>query len=367
MTIDSRVKADPEFELLLAASRTQVDGFVADRVHELVDDDFEWGHFLFLGRYHRVLELLYQSLRKAVPGVINGEVENYLRNVAHRTVAYNMVLLRELGRLSDELKAVGIDMINFKGPVLAHLAYGNMGLRSSVDLDFLIRDEDLPRLEEFLQADGYDVASRMQNLNAFQRTAYLRLARQISFVDRRRAVGLDVHTHVMPPGYRYAFSFDDLLERSNEINVGGFKLRVFAPEDTIHLLCFHGVKNRWDHLKHVCDVAEFARAHPDLDWDDTLRRAEKTRGERILYHGLHLARMLLDFETPPEVTGRIKSASYLPPLANIAVDNLLRSHQQVLGRKERINFHLRTQDNLANKTRYCLYSVMRHVGGIIDI
>jgi hypothetical protein len=242
-----------------------------------------------------------------------------------------------------------------------------MGLRSSVDLDFLIREEDLPRLEEFLEADGYDVASRMQNLSPLQRRAYLRLARQISFVDRRRAVGLDVHTNVMPPVFHYGFSFDDLLERSHEVPVGGFQLRVFAPEDTILLLCFHGVKNRWDHLKYVCDVAEFVRAHPDLDWDDALRRAEKTRGERILYHGVSLARTLLDVHTPPEVTRRIESAAYLPRLSEIAVDNLLHSHLQLLGRRERIEFHLKTQDGLANKARYCMYSVMRNVGGVIDI
>jgi hypothetical protein len=363
----ARKTGDPEFELLLYAARTDVDAHAAQRIVDIIENGVEWGHLLFLGRHHRVLELLYQSLRRHAPSAIRGEVESYLRNEAHRTVAFNMILLRELVRMYRMLGEKDIEMISFKGPLLAQLAYGNLGLRSSVDLDFLIRPKDLGGLEEVVKADGFEVAQRMTTLSPFQKHAYLRLARQISYVNGTRGIGLDVHTNVMPPGYRYKYSFEELLARSRVVEAVGRPVRVFAEEDMLHLLCFHGVKNRWDQLKYVCDVGEVVRSHQDLNWDEVLSRAEDTRGERVLYHGLHLARLLLDTPLPPEVIRRIGRASYVDRLAEIAVENLLNSSQQMLNQRTRIEFHLKTQDGLVNKSRYVMYSLMRHVGGVIDI
>lgn len=362
-----RQTGDPEFELLLYAARTHVDDHASARIVEIVDEGVEWGHVLFLARHHRVLELLYQSLRLHTPIAIHGEVESYLRNEAHRTVAYNMILLRELVRLYRMLGEQGVEMISFKGPLLAQLAYGNLGLRSSVDLDFLIRPEDLGGLEKVVEDDGFEVAQRMTTFTPFQKQAYLRLARQISYVNPVRGVGLDVHTNVMPPGYRYKYPFDDLLARSRVVESVGRPIRVFADEDILHLLCLHGVKNRWDQLKYVCDVAEVVRSKADLNWDDVLSRAHQTRGERVLYHGLHLANLLLDAPLPGEVVRRIDGMAYTARLAEIAIDNLLHSSQIMLSQRTRFEFHLKTQDGVANKMRYVMYSLMRHVGGIIDI
>jgi hypothetical protein len=357
----------PEFELLLLASRTELDSRVEDRICSLVEEGIEWGHLIYLARYHRVLELLYQSLRRVVPGAIKGDAENFLRNAAHRTVAYNVILLRELGRLYEEMRAEGIDMISFKGPLLAHVAYGNLGLRSSVDLDFLIRPDSLPRVEALLIDNGYHVAQRMTGLSSFQRKAYVSLARQITYLSPARGVGLDVHTAVLPPGYRYRFGFEDLRQRSRMATASGVSVPVFAAEDMIHLLCFHGVKNRWDQLKYVCDIAEFARSHADMQWDEVFARARKTRGESVLLHGLHLAHVLLQAPLPEVVTSRIERNRTVVRLAEIAAANLMASHDTKLEWRHRVEFYMRSQDGISNKARYVMYSVMRHVGGVIDI
>lgn len=367
MTVANRISHSVEFDLLLQTARASLGEQAQARTVLLSEHEVEWEHFLYLTQYHRVTELVYQALRKYAPGAIKGDVENFLRNAAHRTVAYNMVLVGELGRLNRILAEAELPFITFKGPVLAQTAYGNLGLRSSVDLDLLIRPADFPRLQDLLIEQEYELGSRVTEMSSLQRRAYLHLARQMSFVNRRRVIGLDVHTHVMPPGYYYPFSFDELYQRSRSVRVGSTNVQAFEAEDMVHLLCFHGVKNRWDQLKYVCDVREFVLSHPDLDWDAVIDRAVRIRGERILYHGLHVAAALLEMPLPPEVRRRVEQASYGESLADLARTNLMNSQEQMLSNRERMRFHLNIQDTLLNRARYVMYSLMRHVGGVIDI
>ncbi|MFW5955406.1 MAG: nucleotidyltransferase family protein [Rhodothermales bacterium] len=367
MTAGHTITASPEFDLLLSSARTRLEGSAAERIEDLIAGPIEWEHFLFLAQFHRVTEVVYQTLRKQAPYAIAGDVENFLRGVAHRTVAYNMMLVQELARLKDVLESEGIRFFTFKGPALAQEAYGNLGLRSSADLDILIRPEDLERLEELLFLDGYEFGSGVRDLSPFRRRAYVGLSKQLSLINVKRMVGLDVHTGAMPPGYRYSFGFDELWERSRLERVGPESVRLFAPEDTLHLLCYHGVKNRWDQLKYVTDVAEYVRSHPDLEWETLIRRAEETHGERILYHGLHVASRLSDAPVPKEIAGRYEQEGYIEELAEIVLENLKNSYREPLDWRTRATFHLRTQDDLRNRARYSLYSLMRHVGGVIDI
>lgn len=56
----------------------------------------------------------------------------------HAVVARNLRLIHELGGLCDGLHAEGVDVLTLKGPVLAALAYPDIGSRACVDLDILI-------------------------------------------------------------------------------------------------------------------------------------------------------------------------------------------------------------------------------------
>ncbi len=367
MTVADRTSRSIEFDLLLETARTSISEPARQRIAEYVEAGVEWEHFLFLTQYHRVTELAYQALRSSVPIAIKGEVENFLRNAAHRTVAYNMILVGELKRLSGKLSEAGIEFISFKGPGLAQSAYGNLGLRSSVDIDILIRPSDFEKLEEVVFEAGYQFGTGVKNLSPLQKKAYRHLARQMSFVNIPRAIGLDVHTGVMPPGYFYPFSFEELYARSKRSRVGGAEVQEFQDEDMVHLLCFHGVKNRWDQLKYVCDVREFVAAHPDLDWDLIMERAAKIRGERILYHGLKLASDLLGLEIEPAVERQMRLMTGGNEIVSLARKNLIYSHNEMLSARDRMRFHFGIQDTLINRSRYALYSLIRHVGGIIDI
>ena len=349
----------PELELLFCCARTRQRPLYSERIKELLQQDIDWKKLSQLAAFHRVQPLLYKSLVKtgsegAVPPAILDRFNHQMRFAAVR----NLTLLKEMERLSERFDDNGIPAIAFKGPILAQRAYGNLGIRPCVDLDILIPKEAFGKVEELLAADGYEHVPKTKDMKGVRKAFHLYLARQCTFA-RPPALGLDIHTSVMPPGY-HPFDFDALYGRSQRLSIAGMEVPGFAPEDLLLILCFHGVKNRWEALKHVCDVAELIRAHPDMDWDVVAERARSARGERVLWLGLYMAHALLGADLPPTVLRRAEQDRHVKPLAESMISYLQRSHTGVLDYEDRMQFHLKVQDTLPAKMRYIYYCLLRY-------
>jgi hypothetical protein len=349
-----------EFDLLFCCARTQLDEGCIERIRALLGTSPDWNLVLQLAAFHRVVPLLHRSLQAVHSSQLPAGLLNYLHPAVISAAAHNLTLLKELGRLTKLLEGEGVPSIAFKGPVLAHIAYGNVGLRPSTDLDILIRRGDLARLEHVLTADGYQPFRKVQHLKGIGKAFYIHLSRQYPF-SRDEIFNLDVHTGHMPFGYHTPDRFDDLWRRSEQITIAGVTVTSFQPEDLLQILCFHGAKNRWEALKHVCDVAELIRARPEMNWDVVLERARLTRGERILNLGLTLANGWLDAPLPTDVLNRIRLDKRIERLSISLKESLFRSHLELLDHKDRFHFHMLTQDTLATKSRYLLYTLLRKI------
>ena len=60
-----------------------------------------------------------------------------------------------LAQVCAALESQGIPAVAFKGPVLARRAHGDVALRPAIDLDLLVRRDDLHRAVTVLAAQGY--------------------------------------------------------------------------------------------------------------------------------------------------------------------------------------------------------------------
>lgn len=170
-----------------------------------------------------------------------------------------------------------------------------------------------------------------------------------------------MHTAVMPPGYCYPIDFETLYDRSVAVTLSGEEARSFCTEDLIQILCLHAVKNRYEALKYVCDVAEVVRSQPDLDWDAVIRTARAVRGERILYVGLDLARRLSGATVPNRIVSYIEREPSVRELSGFVTDRLAHAHERSMSSRERLFFHLNIQDTLWTKIRYGIYVFNRRL------
>jgi len=73
----------------------------------------------------------------------------------YRTAAHNALLLAERDALLDELAALGVCAVPLKGAALLGTAYPNIALRPLGDLDLLVAEHDLARVDAHLVARGF--------------------------------------------------------------------------------------------------------------------------------------------------------------------------------------------------------------------
>jgi len=143
-----------EIQLLLACSRTTVDAARALRVRELVQQGVNWDDVLASAEAHDTRPLLARSLASTMPDDIPAHVTASLRRWVQANRLRSMRLTAELARLSRALQRAGVAALPLKGPLLAEMAYGDVTLRYSIDLDLLVRRQNLERALAVLADSG---------------------------------------------------------------------------------------------------------------------------------------------------------------------------------------------------------------------
>ncbi len=356
--------ARPEYKVLTLCCRTELTPTHTEQiVRHLSDEDLQWNYLVTLAGYHGVQPLLYCHLRTMEDRLLSEQHMTWLRGMVGARSAHSLILMQELGRLSDVFKDEGIPMMAVKGSVLAETVYGGVALRPFVDIDLLIHREDFAQLEDLLHRQGYG----SRELSPFQKTSYLYINGQYTFWRRIQSLGaaaafIDVHTAIMPPGYAYSEDFDSLMARSMTVPIAGRQVPTLGREDLLQVICYHGFKNRWDRFKYICDLAELIRAYPDLDWEAVYHRMHAMHSRRILRLGLFLASELLEAPLPDQVREDVLKDKRVRELGQDVIDRMPRqAHIKVEPYWDRVRLNVLAQDTIGGGLRYGAYSAARRV------
>lgn len=307
----------PEHRLLLACARASLDEEAKRSIQVLLESDLDWGRLLRSARRHRVTLLLAKNLKAVSDASVSGPHQERLREHTREFAARNAYLGQELVRLLRRFEAERVPVIPYKGPLVASLAYGNLGLREFNDLDFLVRPDDVARVSAVLRDEGFETADRYTP----EEQEHL----QREFKEHCFQSGLVVvepHWSITARRYPFPIDYDALWARTCHANFLGAKVRVFAPEDWLLILCVTGSKSQWRRLELVCDVAESLRAFPNLDWAAMQRTASASGSERMLRLGLALATGLLQAPVPDETAARLRTDRKVQRLKDAVITNL---------------------------------------------
>ncbi len=280
--------------LLLACARAHSTEEDEAAIRRLLDEDIDWTQFARKAIDHGLAGLAGHTLARLVPDRVPGDILGAFGSLIAQTRANNQAILNELFKLVDELAAAGVAAISFKGPALAMQAFGDLGLRGFRDLDFLIADPDLPQTIKTLHDFGYQ---RSGNLTAEQFDLIHRMQGQ-EILFKPDAVAIEPHTRLTPLKMALDIDYGGLWRRAQPRDISGRALLTFSPEDTFLVLAIHGGKELWWDVKWACDVADFAAAHPQLDWNKIASRARTQGCHRMLLVATSLARNFLGARVP---------------------------------------------------------------------
>jgi hypothetical protein len=295
--------ASPEWKLILACARTRLDESQRCRIQELLNGSpLEWTDFISLAAEHRVDSLVSRVLWSEFSDQVPPASLVCLKEAEGIRAHWNLRLTGRMIGLLDLFNSAGLTVIPYKGPTLASLAYGNLALRGSEDLDFVLPQREVTRAYRLL----LDAGLRTALDPSIERDARF-LERgdlgQYLFSAGHEPIIVELHTERTLRYFPAPLEWDGLEARMETVLVGGRSLRTFSVEDLLVLLSVHGAKHFWNRLSWICDIAELAQIPRGVDWELSELLARRMGCRRMWLLGLSLAHEMFDAPMP-EVVGR---------------------------------------------------------------
>lgn len=205
----------------------------------------DWDRFDRVVTRHRVAGLVADGLRRAdiaVPPAIAARAATAARQ------ALNMA--RETVRLQRAFDSAGISAMFVKGATLAMLAYRDLSVKQSWDIDLLVDPEDAAAGRCLLEGLGYRLIEPTLDCEQFAR--FLPFGKECVFLHEASGIAVELHWRLISnprllPGISTAPQLRD-------VSLGGQRVRTLADEPLFAYLCAHGTLHGWARLKWMADV-----------------------------------------------------------------------------------------------------------------
>ena len=272
----------------------------------------DWTYIVERATHHNILPLIDRQLQLITAHQIPSAVIAQIHANFNENFQRNLYLTSELLKLGRLFETQQIPLLSFKGPILAQIAYGNLGLRQFLDLDILVPEADVVRASELLVSQGYQPQFE---LTARQQTIYAGLRNEHCFWHEEKQLCVDLHWSILPRHFSFTPDPQLLWGKIERVEFGAQSIATLTPEHLLLFLCAHGAKHNWWRLYWICDLAELLRTHPDLDWDAIHNLSGRFGTTRMLLLGLYLAQQLLGTVLPTSVCAAIAADVTLPSLA----------------------------------------------------
>lgn len=281
-----------ELTLLIRCARTHISPALGIEIQDLVHQPLDWEFFLRQVHQHWLGSLVYRNLslsREGIPSDVILRLERRFQLNRQR----NLLMQEKLIELNACFRQAHIPILIFKGALLSQMLYGDLNLRRSLDLDILVKENDVYSANRLLKKLEY---SSEFDLPMEQYNLYIKHQTEQIFTRKQGDFSIDLHWSLVPNQLSFSPDPDLPWQQSVKTRLADQELLTFSPEFLLIYLCIHGCKHGWWRLSWICDVNELLRSYPDLNWDWILNYARFYKIEKMLQLGLYLVQTL--FEEP---------------------------------------------------------------------
>ena len=260
----------------------------------------DWSRLLVLAEEHGVIGHLAARLPELDDNIVSAEKRSALVEL-HRAQVFRMLgMIRELFHLLELLAGKDISLLVVKGPVLAVDAYGDAAIRSYGDLDLLVRQRDIRRATEVLEAAGYEAAVPLSAIDA------RKIPGQYLFTRSESSLLVELHNDLTLRYFPRRLAIEELFARQTRVRLDGHEVPALSVEDELVYISVHGATHLWERLGWIADVAALVTRQRDINWQAVTKAAEQVGAERMLATGLCLASDLLQARLPAPVLRRLE-------------------------------------------------------------
>jgi hypothetical protein len=260
-----------------------------ERLRALTAED--WNALWQLIRMGAGQHLLARRLQRAAvraPDAIEAALRRRAIAVAQRTLAGRAAL-------AAAIRATGRPALLLKGVDLAERLYGDLGQRPMLDIDFLVRRDDIAAYDSHLRGLGFEASPPpypvLIDSDRHHHTHY----RCAAATD----LPLELHWRLVNDERYRSIDVEGIWARAVPLPSVAPGARVMAAEDLFLYLCLHLKQHTFDTpLTQIWDLAEMLHSPTlPLDWTIVWQRARDWHLTRTIRIALHLVDTMLGVPT----------------------------------------------------------------------
>ncbi len=292
-----------EDKLVLLCARTRKIPEIHYNIKKLLCSNLDWDYLVERASEHKLLPLLYWNLKDFQEEIPENVFMNLKLNF-DENARKNLLMLGELVKIVDLFKESNINVIPYKGPLLAILAYKNIVFRQFDDLDIFIKKDDFVNAKNILISNGY---KPQFDLEGFIERRFIKTQREYKFVKHETMVYLEVQWKFEGVSFSLSDNIDFMGSKNIEIiKIHNKEISSLSPENLFLILCIHASGHYWDRLSWICDISELIQSH-EINWDYIMEMGNQLGIIRLILVTLLLAVDLLDLNLPNKILEQLKS------------------------------------------------------------
>jgi hypothetical protein len=337
---------------------------------ELSGNPFDVDKLIRLAEIHRVTYPLF-VYAQSHPGILESSRVELLSARCRNNAQHSLGQLQELIRVTGGFQRAGIPVVVLKGPQLARMVYGRNALKESVDLDILlVHGTDLEQAHLLLTADGYNQSNLNAHRGKLSRKIFLIAKREVHYFNPRNRSHIDLHLRAGANTYLTNSLFRDVFNELEIFDLDGNPVTIFAREQYLVYLCYHGALHQFSRLGWLMDIRAFVMVHKDiLDYEKAISLARKSKSETCLLLAFSLLEKYFEDSVPFVIKQIIPGNNRFHYLVNSCYNMLAREPGYGLtlaGRTNKLSYMMRLINNLPGRLDWLYGISMRYVSKFLN-
>ena len=308
----------PEFDLVAACCRWPPSDARNDAIRRAVVPALDWARVERVTARHRVAGFVRDGLKQAgiaVPADNNDRIAEAAKRAAH--LALDMA--RESLRLQQAFDAADVPALFVKGSSLAMLAFGQLGIKQSWDIDLVTTPEQGRRARALLEQSGYVLSGPALSAEQFDRL--VEWGKEAEFHHPVSGLWVELHWRLIDNASLLADVAP--FEAVQAIPLAGATLRTLNDDALFAYLCVHGTMHAWARLKWLADVAAFLAKRDSAEIDRLYEKSLELGAGRAPAVTLLLCARLLGTPLSPALAETIQRDRTAVSLADNALSCLM--------------------------------------------
>jgi len=224
-------------------------------------ESFNNKEFIRLIKHHRLDSIFYKAVQeqniKLAP-----ELDERLEQINKRNKMRMMKLTAELIRIHKLFTENNIDYINLKGPALSQQIYGDYTVRSSRDLDILVRIEDFTKASYLLKSIDYKNNKKFNSINKFNYKEY-------KFPNSKTNLLVELHHRLFNNKYLLPISNSVFINKES-ININNNDISILPSSINFEYIALHAAAHNWKRMHWALDVLLLKETYKNITLDKEL-------------------------------------------------------------------------------------------------